>query len=298
MSKKLQIELSAEAENQDVETRWGALLRETRIKRGMSIDDVCSTLHLELKLIDAIETEQQERLPPTSFVRGYLRSYARLLEIDAEPVIQAYSRVCGEDASVITTVVQVKEVSSKDAGPRYASWLVAVILIISLVVWWRAEVLLPSAVKNDVVEDMAESVSETVVIDSPVPDAIAVPEVQQPKAKQVEEKQAELEQSEEAVLPVVADPEPVAPEPERNSKTLSTLVMSFADDSWVEVSDAQGKRLYMDIAKAGQSKTVAGEPPFKILFGNAPAVTLEYNGEIYDHSKHNKKGVARFSLGE
>lgn len=280
MSKKSQIELPAEAKNQDVETRWGALLRETRIKRGMSIDDVCSTLHLDLKLIDAIETEQQDRLPTTSFVRGYLRSYARLLEIDAEPIVQAYGRVCGEEVSVITTVVQVKEISSKDTGPRYASWLVAVVLVISLVVWWRAEVLLPSAVKNNVVEDVTETVSETAVIDSPVPEV----------------KTAEVKQPEEIVVPVVAAPEPMTSEPE--PKPLSTLVMSFADDSWVEVSDAQGKRLYMDIAKAGQSKTVAGEPPFKMLFGNAPAVTLKYNGEIYDHSKHNKKGVARFSLGE
>ena len=54
----------------------------------------------------------------------------------------------------------------------------------------------------------------------------------------------------------------------------------------------------MDVAKDGQTRTVTGEPPFKVLFGNAAVVTLEYNGEIYDHSKHNSKGVARFTLGE
>lgn len=54
----------------------------------------------------------------------------------------------------------------------------------------------------------------------------------------------------------------------------------------------------MDIAKAGQTKTVEGEAPFKVLLGNAPGVTLEYNGEVYDHAKYNRKGVARFTLGE
>jgi len=280
MSKKSQIELPAEEENQDVEKRWGALLREARIKRGMSVEDICSTLHFETKLIDAIEAEQQEQLPTASFVRGYLRSYSRLLEIDAEPVVQAYSRVCGDDASVITTVVQVKEVSSKDAGPRYATWLVVAILVISLVVWWWAEVLLPSAVNNDA----AETVTETVIIDSPAPDLVVLPEVEEP-----------VVEAAPAVMSTVAEVEPVISEPEPQ---LSTLVLKFADDSWVEINDAQGERLYMDVAKAGQSKTVVGEPPFKMLFGNAPAVTLEYNGKIYDHTKHNKKGVARFSLGE
>ncbi len=283
MSKKSQIELPAE-EHQTVEKRWGALLREARIKRGMNIEDVCSTLHLEKKLIDAMEAERQESLPTASFVRGYLRSYSRLLEVDAEPIVRAYGEVCGEDASVITTVVQVKENSSKDPGPRYATWLVVIVLAVSLVVWWRTEVLLPSAAKNDV----SETVSETVIVDAPELEVIASSEVLE----------TEVEEQVDVVLPaapVAIEPEPAVSEPESQ---LSTLVMRFSDDSWVEVNDAQGERLYMDVAKAGQSKTVTGEPPFKMLFGNAPAVTLEYNGEIYDHSKHNKKGVARFSLGE
>ena len=290
MSKKSQIELPAEEETQDVEKRWGALLREARIKRGMSVDDVCSTLHFETKLIDAIEAEKLEQLPTASFVRGYLRSYSRLLEIDAEPIVQAYSSVCGDDASVITQVVRVKEVSSKDAGPRYATWLVVVIVVISLVVWWRAEVLLPSAVNNNA----AETVTETMIIDSSVSDVAAPLEVQEFEEQEPGLEEAVVEAAQIAA-PVVAEVEPILSEP---VPQLSTLVLRFADDSWVEINDAQGERLYMDVAKAGQTKTVAGEPPFKMLFGNAPAVTLEYNGEIYDHSMHNSKGVARFSLGE
>lgn len=280
MSKKSQIELPAEEETQDVETRWGVLLRETRIKRGMSVDDVCGALNFETKLIDAIEAEQPDKLPTASFVRGYLRSYSRLLETDAEPIVQAYSRVCGEDASVITQVVRVKEVSSKDAGPRYATWLVIIIVVISLVVWWRAEVLLPSAVNDEA----AKTVAETVGFESSVPDVIVSIEEEEP-----------VEQAAPTVAPTVAEVEPVMSEP---VPQLSTLVLRFADDSWVEINDAQAERLYMDVAKAGQTKTVTGEPPFKLLFGNAPAVTLEYNGEIYDHSKHHKKGVARFNLGK
>ncbi len=278
MSKKQHIELNAEEEKQDVVERWGSLLREARVARGMSVEDVSNTLHFEPKLIEAIESENLDCLPTTSFVRGYLRSYSKLLEIDAEPIVQAYSRVCGEDGSVITRVVQVKEVSSKDAGPRYATWLVVAVLAVSLIVWWWAEVLLPSAVNNETVEKVieTESVASLTVdtVSSLAPQELVV------EAPEVED---------EVVL---AEPE-LEPVPE-----ISTLLLKFSEDSWVEINDAQGKRLYMDVAKAGQTKTVAGEPPFKVLLGNAPAVTLEYNGEVYDHSMYDKKGVARFSLGK
>jgi len=276
MSNKQQIELNAEEESQDLEKRWGALLREARIKQGLSVEAIASALYFETKLIEAIEAENLEQLPSASFVRGYLRSYSKLLEVDAEPIVQAYSLVCGADPSVITQVVQVKEVSSKDAGPRYATWLVVAVLAISVVIWWWVEVLLPSAVKDKT----TETVIETEFVDSFVPDVISG---------------MKSEESVNAMLETALDTEVVLPEP---VPELSTLVLTFTDDSWIEINDAQDTRLYMDMAKAGQTKTVTGEPPFKLLFGNATAVMLEYNGEIYDHSKHNSKGVARFTLGE
>ena len=277
MSKQQQVELPAEEQNQERVERWGRLLRETRLTRGLSVEDVSNSLNFEKKLIEALEAEDVKQLPSASFVRGYLRSYSRFLDIDAEPVVQAYSQVSGDDSSVITPVAQVKEVSSKDAGPRYATWFVIVVLAVSLVIWWRSEVLLPSATKDDV----AEPAIQTEIIDSLESDVVSSPEL--------------LEES----ITTTAPESVQAPEPEVVvDPQLSTLVLTFTADSWVEVYAAEDKRLYMDMAKAGTSKKVEGEPPFRFLFGAAPAVILEYNGEIYDHSKHNKKGVARFSLGE
>lgn len=282
---KQQIE-SSEEEKQDVVGRWGIPLREARLARGMSIEEISKILHLETKLIEAVESEDLERLPSASFVRGYLRSYSKLLEVDAEPIVRAYGLVCGSDPSVITKVARVKAVSSKDSGPRYATWLVVAVLAISVVIWWRAEVLLPSVVKNNVIE----TVLETEPVDPLVFDVIPPLDsedvvVTMPEALLEAEVMSSAPETE-------SEPEP-EPEP-----VLSTLVLTFSDDSWVEIDDGQGKRLYMDMAKSGQSKTVAGEPPFKVLFGNAAAVTLEYNGEIYDHAKHSSKGIARFTLGE
>jgi len=276
MAKQGQKVVAAEVEQQGISFGWGESLRQARIAQGLSINEVSTQLHFDVSLVENIESEVLEKLPPASFVKGYLRNYARQLDIDPEPIVAAYNEVCGNEAPVISKVVRFKESSSRDAGPRYITWLVLAGLIIPMVFWWRSEVLKPAVV------DTEQAVPESGQFVSVVPEIVAVPEMI----------------DEPIIGPAVEEVIAAVPEPATETPLLSTLALTFEQDSWIEVHDAQGKRLYMDMAKAGQSKTVEGEAPFKLLLGNAPAVTVEYNGDVYDHSKHNRKGVARFTLGE
>ena len=54
--------------------------------------------------------------------------------------------------------------------------------------------------------------------------------------------------------------------------------MKFAADSWVEVYDANGERLFYDIGSAASSRKLTGTPPLRVVLGNAPGVTLDVNG--------------------
>ncbi len=56
------------------------------------------------------------------------------------------------------------------------------------------------------------------------------------------------------------------------------VTLKFSADSWAEVYDAGGERLFYDIGAADSVHTVKGTPPLRILLGNAPGVTLEVNG--------------------
>ncbi len=71
----------------------GALLRDERLRRDMTIDDVAHGLHLDRTTIQKLEQDDYEGLPPLTFVRGYLRSYCTLLGLDAQPVLERYSNV-------------------------------------------------------------------------------------------------------------------------------------------------------------------------------------------------------------
>ena len=284
IQQQIEIETETESANPENSSGWGVVLRETRIRRGLSIDNVSTALHFEIKLIDAIEAEDQERLPGPSFVKGYLRNYAKFLDIDSEPVVRAYSQVCGNDASNIKQVVKIKEVSSKDAAPRYATWLVVIILFVSVGIWWRSELLSPS---------IQSSVGSKPVVEQAF---LVAPEV--PAA--TESEAGSEEGTVQDVPGLMADEPPPAVIEEKTvaGPAISTIKLSLKEDSWIEINDAQGKRLFMDMARAGQTRIIEGEAPFKVLLGNASGVTVEYNGEVYDHTTHDRKGIARFTLGE
>ena len=56
------------------------------------------------------------------------------------------------------------------------------------------------------------------------------------------------------------------------------LTLRMSADSWVEVYDAAGKRLYYDVAAADGVQRLAGAGPLRVVLGNPPGVALEVNG--------------------
>ena len=57
------------------------------------------------------------------------------------------------------------------------------------------------------------------------------------------------------------------------------VTLRFAADSWVEVYDAKGEKLFYDVGTAASSRTVSGTPPFRVHVANAPGVSLDVNGK-------------------
>jgi cytoskeleton protein RodZ len=57
------------------------------------------------------------------------------------------------------------------------------------------------------------------------------------------------------------------------------VTLKFTADSWVEVYDANGQRLFYDIGAANSSHALSGTPPLRVVLGNAPSVSLNINGK-------------------
>ena len=80
-----------EEEGQQSSSGFGGLLSQAREQAGYSQQDVAVELHLKPELIQAIDDEKLDELPEPAYVRGYLRSYARMVSVDVDTVLNAYS---------------------------------------------------------------------------------------------------------------------------------------------------------------------------------------------------------------
>jgi len=75
----------------------GDLLKEGRERKSMSTDEVAKQLNLKHNFVVQIEANDFAQLPGATFIRGYLRAYSKLVGIDAEPVVEAYNKICTEE---------------------------------------------------------------------------------------------------------------------------------------------------------------------------------------------------------
>jgi len=68
----------------------GNSLREARIRRGLSIKDVEDVTKIRSKYLEALEEDDFEVVPGSTFVKGFLRSYAVFLKLDADALVEEY----------------------------------------------------------------------------------------------------------------------------------------------------------------------------------------------------------------
>lgn len=82
----------------------GNILKAARETQGLSIHEVSGQLRLGVKQIQAIEQDDFDKLPQPSIVRGFIRNYARLLNIDVAPILEAYQRIVPDKAPLPLSV--------------------------------------------------------------------------------------------------------------------------------------------------------------------------------------------------
>jgi cytoskeleton protein RodZ len=102
--------------------------------------------------------------------------------------------------------------------------------------------------------------------------------------------------SETAAAPAEAQAPTQAEAPAANNRRLE---LTFNEQSWTEIYDADGQRIFVGLQSPGTEATVEGTPPFRLTVGNASGVELRYRGEPVDlRARAGGNNVARFTLGE
>lgn len=73
----------------------GQILKENRERMGITLNEVALATKINVKILIAIEEGESERLPTKTFLRGFVRSYARYLGLDEEVILNSFYEEMG-----------------------------------------------------------------------------------------------------------------------------------------------------------------------------------------------------------
>lgn len=119
----------------------GKTLGQARADLKLSQDEVALQLHLAPRQIIALENDDYDNLPQPTYVRGYLRSYALLLGLNPEPILESYAQLLPArkpPAAQKVTVSVDQEMSGKEPHIKLAGYVVAALVIGLAVAWWQS----------------------------------------------------------------------------------------------------------------------------------------------------------------
>jgi len=265
----------------------GAILHAERSRQSFSVGDVSRHLKLSVRQVEALERDEFQSFGGPVFVHGFLRNYAKLLGLDASLLIQAADRKLAEESDsragekqqseIVSSPVTISEGPQKSIVPLL---LVAAILIAAILGW--------TLTRED--QSPVEAVPATEVADNSDGSMARQDMAPQDEAVLMTEPGAEIAPTEpEAII----TRKTAAPNPQIAD---GVIVLVFRQESWVEITDRYGERVYAELAPQGVSRLIEGTPPLSVVIGNAAGVDLIYNDEPVDLAPHTRVDVARVSL--
>ncbi len=305
-----------------VSLHMGMRLREAREAAGMSVEAAAAQLRLSPRQITALEGEQFEQLPGRTFVRGFVKNYARLLNLDPEPLLAyAGNRL---DRPVLHPITDGMGVIPTEHGIAsvWQKWAILAALVAALLAgagyeWWQRQSRLstPSTPRTVLLPPTTSpapaglpEVRELPAPPSASTDSGAAPAAPERSVRSDMAPEARLATSAQNAIAATGEsreaaPDEPAPTPAprgslapRLPAAAGKIGLQFTDTSWVEIRERSGRVVISQHYSAGQSTLIQGEPPFEIIVGNAAATRLSFDGKAIDLNTLARQNVARLTL--
>ncbi len=290
-------------------SRCGGALRSARENQGLTVQDIASRLRLSPKQIEAIEADNFSALPEPTIVRGFIRNYAKLLKINMEPLLDAYSVLAPNSVPHEFTVKPTSRMKvTRYDKPKTGRYLWAgLILLAGLGAWlfYQSYIEKPSPAKPATTQSSVEPLPQAAL---PAAERTASPEhvttLDLPPAETgaaVTAEPAALPADTNVNNPVAANlppaPNPVPAETLPPAAIgMSQLEFNASQETWVSVVDATGKEIFNKTIFAGSRESVEVTLPVDVVVGNAGATNISMNGKPVNLAPHSRQNVARIRL--
>ncbi|HTT07202.1 MAG TPA: RodZ domain-containing protein [Gammaproteobacteria bacterium] len=292
------------------ELTLGETLRKAREKKNMTAHDVAAKLRLNTGIITALEGGAIEGLPAPTYVRGYIRAYARLLGLDPTSMIMEYDRTAGAPPEIEPQRdMPEPQVSASDLPVKAMTYAVIIVLaaltVMGLLQNYQQSLLSSLSLPKWAGEGAATGTSpagtrpnDAKLTSKPAPPAAPQPPALSYTYPVLTEAGLSPEGLEALKIPATEAPataDNTAPTPAADAGA-DVLNMEVSADSWIDVSDNTGARLYYNVAHNGDHITAQGALPYRVRIGRMSGVRLNFRGAPLDVSDYTHDGVARFKL--
>ncbi len=265
----------------------GVSLQEARRKRRLSVATVATALRVPRDVIDSIEADELERFAPV-YQRGYIKAYARYLGLDDDRTTALLDSISPDAPPLHTVFPTAPRRNPADRWLKASSYVLASLLIGTLAWQFTHEAVRLSQGEAQIPATEAAGTVGGERLDQDVAPAthanasIAALGSARQRASVGEQAWSALQQAAES-----AD---VMPAGEH------ILRLAASADSWVEIEDADGQQLELDLVRGGSEKAYQGVAPFRILLGRASAIELFLDGEAVDTAPFTSGDVTQMTL--
>lgn len=319
------------SQDKTVSMTTGQRLRQAREHLGLSQQAVAERLCLKMSTVRDIEEDHLSADLASTFVRGYIRSYAKLVRLPEDELLPMLAKQAPLKVAKVAPMQSFslgKRRKKRDGWLMSFTWLIVFVVVGLTGAWWwqnhkaQQEEIATMADQSSAQLSQNNEGQSVPLTDSnadnsaPLADNGSTPvDIGVAPAQQATPAPAATG-SETAQQPAVVSPSqtplpestPAAPAAQASLPTgeaglaapavdPNALVMAFSADCWLQVTDASGKTLYSGSQKSGGKLSLAGTAPYKLTIGAPAAVQIQYQGKPVDLSRFVKSNrVARLTV--
>ena len=249
----------------------GDRLRAAREARGLSVADVAKALKFSPRQVELVEANAWAKLPGQTFIRGCVRNYARLLELDVGALLRDLESADLPKAAELVvpgstnaTLPQAGQSRNKELLPVLGGLVLVLLSVLAYFIvpedFWRG--------------------NSTIVVQRPAPPPPAATSEPPPAlaAKPLPAEATGPPAASESAAPAVA----AGMSTVLGATGKTALRFYFDQSSWVEVRDATGKLVHAQNNAAGTEQEVSGTPPLSVIVGDARRVRIVYKDKPVD----------------
>lgn len=284
------------------------LLMDTRQSKNYSIKHVADKLRISVRYLEAIETANTNELPERVYALGFIRSYARFLNLNGDEILERYKEEILLETPDVSYFKFDQQIPATHPTKKILWFSIPAALVLAAGLWWMLHkdesvpesAPIPPQLIEEAKDESAPSQSDQKSLSEPPVESHegAAAHEESTPSEAPDSHGSELSAPSGVQVPDLRSTPPAVAEKSNPIASFGPILLSFSERSWVEIKDANGVTLISRIFNAGDSFEIPRKEGLILTTGNAGGIRASVSGR--PEKVLGKKGIVikQLSLDE